>query len=94
MYLFDIPRVVVRRLKDERLVLQSGVEGDALHRVHADKSFTELFVTILVRSAGIFAVVEVYGAQLIYPYDPVETRQHAVEVADDIICVIQKPIPI
>lgn len=42
MYLFDVPRVIIRGFEDERLALQGGVEGDALHRVHADVPLAEL----------------------------------------------------
>ena len=61
------------------------MEGDAAHRFRAEMPFAELLVPILVRAAGVLAVVEVHGAQPVEPDDLVEARQHAVEVADDIV---------
>ena len=85
MYLFDVPGVIVRCLKDERLVLQGGLQGDVLHRFHTDVPLAELLVTVFVRAAGIFAVVEMYGIQAVEPDDLIKLRQHAVEVVHDII---------
>ena len=85
MDLFDVAGVIVRGLEDERFVLQGGVEGDALHRVRAEISLAELFVAVFMRAAGIFAVVEMYRAQLVEADDCVEPGQYAVEIADDVV---------
>ena len=85
MDFFYVPVVVVRGFEDERLILQGGVQGDALHRLHADLSRTELFVAILVRAAGVFAVVVMHRVQAVKPDDPVESGQDAVEIVYKVV---------
>ena len=54
-------------------------------RVEADAALPQPRVAVLARAAGVHAVVEVDGAQPVQPDHAVELRQHAVEVARDVV---------
>ena len=61
------------------------MERDSLHGLVTELSLAELFVPILMRTAAVFAVVEMYRIQAIQADHVVKLRQNPLEVMHEII---------
>ena len=46
------------------------------------------FVTILMGTARILAIVEMHGAKFLQAHDAIELLEHAIQVSDDILAAI------
>ena len=75
-------------LQVERQVAQLRMVRHGGQGFEADLAFADAGVAVLVRTAGIHAVVEVDGMQTVEPDHTVELLQHAVEVAHDVVARI------
>ena len=60
--------------------LQGRVVQDAPERFEAQTALPELFVPVLMRAAGVFAVVQMQRLQPVKADHAVEFRQHAVQI--------------
>lgn len=64
---------------------QGGVVHHAAEGLKPQRTLADAGVTILAGTAGVETVVDVDGPQAVKADDPVERRQHAVQIADDVV---------
>ena len=65
------------------------MQGNPSHGLHADPALPQLFVTVLMGTAGVLAVVEMNRQQTIQADHLVKRRQYPIQVVYQIIA----PVP-
>ena len=88
MYLPDVSLVIVGRFQNEGAAGEGGMQRDPSHGLHADLSLPKLLMAVLMRTAGVFAVIEMNRQQTLQADHFVEPGQHTVRILHQIIARI------